>query len=391
MIARRDLTSLLFSRSFVFFLLAPVLPILVAVGYQSFGQDEPPSEPQVIGLAMSELDNLSMIYARHRLINRMAGPVPRLIIVHHARAGVPFDPVKELRNATAPVAGYLTGTLVAPNLIAPPDRAKALSGMISAIAAKAKAPAELQFPVVTLTPVEDIAAHSEEGRLATGQAGQLLLFLLTMMLAGLVLSNLIEEKGNKIIEVLASAIPIEALFFGKILGALAISVIGAAVWLLFGGVALAAVDGWLIAPEPAVGWPMFLTLGLIYFAMAYLLLGSVFLSVGAFATTAREVQTLSLPATIFQVFVFFIASFVLSKGGRPFEPLAIIFPFSSPYTMIARAAQTASLWPHALALVWQGLWVGAVISVGAQLFRRNVMKSGPAPDRPRARWWPFAS
>jgi ABC-2 type transport system permease protein len=44
--------------------------------------------------------------------------------------------------------------------------------------------------------------------------------------------------------------------------------------------------------------------------------------------------------------------------------------------MIARAAQLPELWPHLLALAWQALWIWLILSLGATLFRRNVLKSG---------------
>jgi len=45
--------------------------------------------------------------------------------------------------------------------------------------------------------------------------------------------------------------------------------------------------------------------------------------------------------------------------------------------MLARAARDEALWPHAAALAWQLLWVGISIKLGAALFRKRVMKSGP--------------
>jgi ABC-2 type transport system permease protein len=49
--------------------------------------------------------------------------------------------------------------------------------------------------------------------------------------------------------------------------------------------------------------------------------------------------------------------------------------------MIARAAQTPELWPHAIALLWQALWVWLTVQLGASLFRSNVMKSGAGGAR----------
>ena len=104
----------------------------------------------------------------------------------------------------------------------------------------------------------------------------------------------------------------DAVFLGKLFAMLAVSMVGIAVWAtaiggmlglsgfetMFGG-ALSLGN----LPEPGVGWPLFLVLGVTYFAMAYLLLGAVFLAIGSLASTVREVQTLSMPVTMLQVFL----------------------------------------------------------------------------------------
>ena len=211
----------------------------------------------------------------------------------------------------------------------------------------------------------------------TAQAAQTLLFLLTMLLAGMVLSNLVEEKGNKIIEILAAAIPMESVFFGKLFAMLAVSFVGIAVWGLAGlGVVLVAGSAVPDLPAPAVGWPVFLALGVAYFAMAYLLLGSLFLAIGSMATTVREVQTLSMPVTMMQLMVFFLASYAMTQPGSIVEVFALVFPFSSPFAMLARAAQEPTLWTHIAAMAWQGICVVAFVRFGAKLFRTRVMKSG---------------
>jgi ABC-2 type transport system permease protein len=74
-----------------------------------------------------------------------------------------------------------------------------------------------------------------------------------------------------------------------------------------------------------------------------------------------------------------IFALAIMANGAIHSPIGIaaaIFPFSSPLTMIAHAAQTPQLWPHLLALLWQGLWVWIVVRLGSSLFRRNVLKSG---------------
>ena len=93
----------------------------------------------------------------------------------------------------------------------------------------------------------------------------------------------------------------------------------------------------------------------------------------------REVQTLSMPVTMAQVLLFFFASYAMARPGEPIEVLAIAFPLSSPFAMLARAALSDGLAIHVLALAWQALWVLIAVRLGARLFRRRVMKSGPQP------------
>ena len=139
-------------------------------------------------------------------------------------------------------------------------------------------------------------------------------------------------------------------------------------------------------PVPALGWPAFLALGVIYFAMNYLLFGAAFLMIGAQASTAREVQTMSMPVTFGQVLIFGFASTVVGSLGSPKAIAASVFPLSSPMAMLARGAQDPAVWPHLVAIAWQAVWVALILRVGAQLFRKTVLKSGP-----RTKWWRRAS
>jgi len=161
---------------------------------------------------------------------------------------------------------------------------------------------------------------------------------------------------------------------------LAVSLVGIAVWV---GGALVGLAIWPSQsgslPEPAVGWPLFILLVLLYYSANYLLLGALFLGIGSQASSVREVQTLSMPVTVGQMLIFLFASFAVGAFNSLLGIAAAVFPFSSPLTMVARAAQTPELWPHLLALAWQALWVWLTVSLGATLFRKNVLKSGSGP------------
>ena len=388
-IARRDFHAILFSRSFFFFLLGPLFPVLVGAMAGGVGQRvQQSAAPSQLGIVMASADIEAMQSARSTLADRLGDRLPRLVVVRHLEPGEGFDAAGALKGGSLNVSAILGGTPAEPQLTGSAEAVAKWRGPVSLIAAQAIGKGPDRYPQVAVTRLAAAASSDRGSRLMTAQAAQTLLFLLTMLLAGMVLSNLVEEKANKIIEILAAAIPMQAVFFGKLFAMLAVSLVGIGVWGLCGAsLFLAAGSAIPALPPPAVGWPLFLGLGVVYFAAAYLLLGSVFLAIGSLATTVREVQTLSMPVTMMQLMVFFLASYAMTQPGSPAETLAVLFPFSSPFAMLARGAQDAALWPHAAAIAWQALWIVVLVQAGARLFRKRVMKSGPAKAGKTRRGW----
>lgn len=388
-IARRDCVAVIFSRAFVFFLLGPLFPVVVGLFAGSVGSSvEQSLDDGVIGVAMPGHEGDRLAMARDALVDSLAGPVPVIVVLKRLAPGEHFDARAALRDHH--IEGVVTGTLSAPVLTATTGRGHVWYGPLGLIATRALTGQPAHVTAVGLDIVATSAARERNGRTMTAQGAQLLLFMLTMLLAGMVLSNLVEEKTNKIIEVLAAAIPLDALFLGKLVAMLVVSLVGISVWGLgFGVMVLAGMRSIPMLATPAVGWPLFAGLGLAYFAMAYLLLGAVFLAIGGLATTVREVQTLSMPATMLQLLVFLVTGLALAHQGGALDWAARLVPVSSPYAMIARAALDPAIAPHVLALAWQAAWVVVFVRAGSGLFRRTVLKSGPARStRPRwfARW-----
>lgn len=386
-IARRDFVAILFSRAFLFFLLGPLFPVAVGgLAGNIGGKVEQVAQTNLVALAMAPGDSEKMSEAANAIGPKLASSVPNFVSVP---VGNPRSILAEQGKGYAVV---VSGTPSAPRVTGPQGEIDRWSGAIGLVAAQASGEAKIAFSPLAAEVVQQTSAVAKVDRIRTAQAGQLLLFLLTILLAGMVLSNLVEEKANKIIEVLAAAVPMDAVFLGKLFAMLAVSFVGIAVWGGAAGLFLLA-SGSLAAslPVPAIGWPLFVALGIAYFAMAYLLLGALFLSIGALASTVREVQTLSMPVTMMQLLVFFFASYALTAPGSPLELAATAFPLSSPFAMLARAALNEPLWPHALALAWQALCVLVFVRVGAALFKRRVMKSGKAGKSPRgsSRWKGF--
>ncbi|WP_374407537.1 ABC transporter permease [Pelagerythrobacter sp.] len=381
-VARRDFTAILFSKAFLLFLIGPLFFVGIsgAAGALTSQAVSKADDPR-LAVALAPDQSAAFAQAHARLADLVRLPDIEVVAPDEAD-----DTAALLADDTRNFAAVLGGTLAAPRLTGTADRIERWEGPVALVAAEASGPAAATYPAVALSPTATTIASQRSENAATATGALTLLFLLTMLLAGMVMSNLVEEKANKIIEILAAAIPMDAVFLGKLFAMLGVSFVGIAIWGSAAG-AIVAVTGALdqVAP-PAVGWPLFAALFLIYFAMAYLLIGSIFLAIGAMAPTVRDVQTMSMPATILQLLVFFLASFAMTDIGSPVELFAVIFPLSSPYAMIARAAQEPALWPHLIALAWQVLAVAVFVRTGARLFRRRVMKSGPAPAKGKRFW-----
>jgi ABC-2 type transport system permease protein len=376
-IGRRDFTAIIFSKAFFFFLLGPLFPVIVGGAAGALGGQvaENISRP-VIGVEIGNEDGKRLMQARADLAKQMGDRrFPELKLLPPSDE----DPETILKNQKNGLIAVMEGSLDKPTLIGTEGTIEAWKGEISLLSAYAKNGAAMQLAKVETRAVTESAGNEKQSQQLTAQAGQALVFLLTMLLAGMVMSNMVEEKANKIIEVLAAAVPMDSVFIGKLFAMLAMAFLGIIVWASVGfGLVTLAGSAIPSFPPPAVGWPIFVILCVVYFAMAYLVLGSLFIGIGAMAATVREVQTLSMPVTMLQLLNFFFAMYAMPKMNQPIETFASIFPFTSPFAMVARAAQDPTLWYHGVAIIGQGLFAILIIRVGVYLFRRNVMKSGNA-------------
>ena len=389
-IARRDFVATVWTRSFIIFLLAPLLVFgfSMLAGQMAGRADRDASQP-IVAVAADAATFAALERARTRLAAGTSDYVfPLLRQVPETQERAALTGYLEPSEEREPFSAVLSGSLERPVLTGPPPADFTIAPRIALLieeaqrtAALGEAAAGIATPELSRIVTEDAAGGLKTMRRGLAQLSQLLIFMVTLMLATLLLSNLVEEKSNKVIEVLAAAVPLDAVFVGKLFAMLGISLTGLLVW--GGGLALAwyglqAVPDWLVLPavSPAVGWPAFLVLLLLYYTMNYMLLGALFLGIGGQASNIREIQTLSMPVTFLQLGVLLLAMNALGREGGTMMWVAYVVPFSSPLSMVALAAQSDAWWYHPLALAWQALWVVLIIRLSAGLFRRTVLKSG---------------
>ncbi|WP_375397571.1 ABC transporter permease [uncultured Sphingomonas sp.] len=383
-IARRDFIATVFTPTFLLFLLAPVI-------MGSFGAIGGLGASAVAGgggdrariVAVAAGDDAAALTAAdtnlRKLFRRDEGPPSLKLVTPGADREGQIAALFADKGVDA--SAVLTGPLTAPRIYYQPVSVRH-ARWLAALAEEALR--ERRIGTARLSKPELVERKTSPRLSISGQHQSAFftvfaLFFLTLMLSGQAVGTMAEERGNKVIEVLAAAVPLESVFLGKLVGMFGVAVLFVLFWATVIsqlGTAIPGVADAFASIGPAVGMPAFVILFAVYFTMAYMLLGATFLGVGAQASTMREIQMLSLPITIVQVAMFGLASAAASSPGSKLALVAELFPLSSPFAMGARGATSPQLWPHVAAILWQLLWVGIVITIGARAFRRGVLQSG---------------
>lgn len=383
-IARRDLTAMVMTPTFLLFLLSPLLMIgfgligsLSASTAVSAGEGKQRIvviAPAADAAAIAATDRqLRSVFTVERARPELRIDVPQGDVAAQARAL--FDGKDE------DVPAVLYGPFAAPHILRD-QSALPEANYLAQLAEQTLRARRIGSTARLSTPEITVAGRSDATVSGKGQAAYfaaLAIFFLTLMLSGQAVGAMAEERSNKVIEVLAAAVPLESVFFGKLLGTFGSALLFVGFWgTLFANLPrlmpadFAGVFGQL---GTAVG-PWFPPLFVAYFAMAYLLNSAIYLGLGAQTGSQRELQMLSLPITVFMFAMLGLASYGVGHQDSWIARAAEIFPFSSPLAMVARAANAPELWPHLVALGWQALWVAITVGVAARLFRRGVLQSG---------------
>lgn len=384
-VGRRDFVATVYTKAFLLFLLGPLLPLAFGFFFGSLNDELGGLDTRPVVAVISSPAEFAEIEAAHKRIAPVFEQDSLPDLIHAEPDYVLEAQISDLLAARdKKVLAVLTGGVANPKLtgaVREDGSIRKQMGLILDEVRRNQALARAGTPVppiqIGIEEVDESAGSRALAQSATAVMGQSVVFVLTMLLATMLLSNLVEEKSSKVIEVLAAALPMNAIFLGKLFAMLAISLVGITVWAIAG---LIAGSIWLPddfnLPAPAVGWPLFILMIVIYYSAAYLLLGALLLGIGSQASSIREVQTMSMPLTMGQLVIFAIAIASVGQHGNLIGIAAALFPFSSPFAMIARGAQTPELWPHLLAIAWQALWVWLIIRLSAGIFRRHVLKSG---------------
>ncbi|RXK81237.1 ABC transporter permease [Filimonas effusa] len=268
-----------------------------------------------------------------------------------------------------------------------------------------------------------LKSYQEKGSSASESSGQLayiigyasgFLIYLTMFIYGVMLMRgVMEEKTNRIAEVVISSVRPFQLMMGKIIG---IGAVGLTQFLLWVVLIIILYSGaqYLIAPETMqqvqamqqnggmamggqtsamaekiyniqhvfgiVNWPLVIGCFVFYFLGGYLFYAALFAAAGSAVEDIQNSQSLTMPITMPIIFSFIIMTTAINSPDSPVAVWASIIPFSSPIVMMARIAYgvpgTVPYWQLALSML--SLVVGFLFTtwLAGKIYRTGILMYG---------------
>jgi ABC-2 type transport system permease protein len=200
--------------------------------------------------------------------------------------------------------------------------------------------------------------------------------------AGLLLNSVIEEKGNRILEVLLSSASVSEIMGGKILGGAAVTATVLGLWATVATAALAVrapdLGGDVAAALLQNGLIVYFAL---YLVIGYLMYASIFAGIGAFCETSRDAQTLLGPLMLtLTIPIIFMGQAAQHPDAPLLQTLSWIPPFT-PFLMVARIASHPPLWQVAGTLALMIVTSATVVWLSGRAFRAGALSFGKIDRR----------
>ena len=255
---------------------------------------------------------------------------------------------------------------------------------------------DVQRTRMTLNPLDPTAAAGEEAvsladtfRQFAPIAFVYLMFVSLTQNVQYLLSNTVEEKSNRIIEVLLASVTSNELMIGKLLGIGLAGLTTIGTWLLSFFVFIVMYDS---AQTDLIGEVLEVILGsdlipwfVFYYFSGCALYSGLFLAVGSLCNTLKEAQAMMTPMIVIQIVPLAMMAFVVMDPNNGLVRALSWFPLFTPYLMMNRAAAnppvvdvvgtTALLLVSIVLMLW----------LSGKIFRLGVLRTGQ-PPRVRELW-----
>lgn len=257
---------------------------------------------------------------------------------------------------------------------------------------------------------EDESKYTIGVGLAVGGIMAFIMFFMVLMYGQMVMRSVMEEKTNRIVEVMMSSVRPFELMLGKILGAGAVGLTQVVAWVILSGAVtlliplftggmdpgqmnmpMAAGDAPMMDPEQAQGeafrmmaelskqnWPVMIFSFIIFFLGGYFIYSSLFAAIGsAMSDDMGESQSLVLPVTLPIVLAVYIVAFAgIRNPDSGLMVFASLFPLFSPIVMPFRMAFNPPWWQIALSLILVVLAAFFFVWLAGRIYRVGILLYG---------------
>jgi ABC-2 type transport system permease protein len=195
-----------------------------------------------------------------------------------------------------------------------------------------------------------------------------LFYLAAVLLGAALATSVVEEKQNRIVELIASSVPLRSLLVGKIVGSTLLALAQMALFCLvgIGGLVATGEQDFLADISSGLGW------FLVFYVVGIAVLACLFAAAGALANRSEDIQSTTTPVNAITALVFIVG---VTVTGNVREILSFI-PLTSTVTMPARVlAGETDWWEPAAAL---GLSIAAaalIVGASSRVYRRALLQT----------------
>lgn len=228
---------------------------------------------------------------------------------------------------------------------------------------------------------------SGQALLIISYAVLIVLYMAIVLYASNVMRSVVQEKTNRVVEIMAAAAKPRALMVGKILGVGSVGLLQLGLWVAMAvttmtyrstilGVFGVAAGDWSVPPMQAADVAVILA----YFLLGYFLYASLFASIGAMVSSDQEAQQAQTPVVMLLVIPMASMSVVSSNPRGLAAEVFTLIPLSSPVLMPMRwmlgGASVASL---LLSLALLALTTALVAVLAGRIYRTGILMLGKRP------------
>jgi len=206
-----------------------------------------------------------------------------------------------------------------------------------------------------------------------------------------IMRGIVQEKTDRVVEILISSMSPMELLSGKILGLAAAGLTQVAIWLVMGGAAAtfagtaaAAAGASQLGSLDARIVPYFL----IFYVLGYLTYASVYAIGGSVTNSEKEAQQFVAPIMFFLLIPWFLATVILQSPESPMAVTLSLIPIFTPVTMFMRViVSEPPLWEVALSIVLSIATIYGMFWMTAKIFRTGILSYGKRPTIPELWRW----